>query len=162
MTGLDPLTPLDWLSLKSQRLPHLFIGGMTVMMAERLRGGLVYLATPYTEQVKTGGEFDDYRSEVAGALAARWTLRLAVAGVTAVSPIALAVAMLREDRERALRPLDDDFWTAWCRPMLTACCAVAVPMVPGWNASRGVWAEVTVALRAQLPVVLIRDGEGME
>ncbi len=157
MRDLDFLAPLDWVGLRTLRCPCLFQGTITKMVFSRLRGGQVYLATPYTEQVKTSGEFDEYRSEVAGALAARWLLRLNRADVAAVSSVVMAVAMLREDQERNLRPLDEGFWAAWCRPMLAASHAVAVPMVPGWDRSRGIWAEVMIALRANMAVALIED-----
>ena len=157
MRDLDFLAPLDWDGLRALRHPCLFQGGITAMVFQRLRGGQVYLATPYTEQVKTSGEFDEYRSEVAGSQAARWLLRLNRADVAAVSPVVMAVAMLREDQERSLRPLDEGFWAVWCRPMLAASSAVAVPMLPGWDRSRGIWAEVMTALRATITVALIED-----
>lgn len=155
--ALQDIPALDWPALRALRHPCLIEGRMAVMALERLRGGQVYLATPYTKLAQFEGAFCEFRSHAAGLVAARWLLRLAVAGVSAVSPIAAAAAMLDEDLEGALRPLDERFWAAWCAPILTASHAVAVPMIPGWSESAGVWHECLWALSANRIVVLIQD-----
>ncbi len=125
-------------------------------MIPRLRGGMCYLATPYSKLVvDAGGGFDDFMSEAMGGIAAEWQLRLALCGVSAFAPIAAAVAMLREDAARQLGPLSADFWEGWCRPFLAASTVVVVPMVPGWDKSLGVFHEALIAIQAQRRVVLL-------
>lgn len=157
MTRISDLEPLDWAGLRALQPELLFQGPLRAMAHSRLRLGQVYLATPYSERVKVGGEYDEFQSEFAGSQAAEWLLQLSLYGVSAVSPIVQAVAMLREDQVRALRPLDAGWWEAWCRPLLASSRVVAVPMLPGWDASYGVWGEVICALQAGLSVVVIED-----
>ena len=157
--ALARLALCDWEGLRALRHPGLIEGRMSVMVVERLRGGQVYLATPYSRHVTVDGVFCDYKSGFMGGVAADWARRLAVAGVSAVSPVVLAVAMLREDLECGLRPLDHVFWAHWCQPLLLASRTVAVPMIEGWDSSRGIWAEVIWALVANRPVVLINNQE---
>lgn len=119
--------------------------------------GQVYLATPYTREVVGPRGWDRGLSLRMQAYAARAQLRLALVGVTAVSPIVQAAEMVQA-AETEVGPgegpdsLDPVFWTRWCAPMLAASSAVAVPEIPGWERSQGVWHEVHVALGRNLPV----------
>ncbi|RAP39250.1 hypothetical protein BYZ73_21510 [Rhodovulum viride] len=125
--------------------------------AAACRGRLVYLATPYTrEAVTVEGAWDPARSAAAQAGAARWARAFARAGVTAISPVVQACAMLGDDPAAAPDPLDHGFWSAWCWPLLLACDAVAVPPLPGRRRSVGIWTEVRAALDQTKPVYLMR------
>lgn len=125
------------------------------------RGRLAYLATPYSRiAVNAAGDWCPIRSEAAGFKAALWAARLARGGVTVVSPIAQAAAMVGVDLGRGLDPLDDAFWTKWCAPMLNACSAVIVPPIAGWQHSDGIWHEVCRSVRCNVPVWLLKDETG--
>lgn len=126
--------------------------------AARVQGRLVYLATPYTKLVETPGGWDRNASLECAVRAARWARALALRGCTAISPIVQAVEMVHAGPDVALDPLDDPFWTAWCRPLLAACHVIVVPPVPGWDESRGVWLEALTALSSNRQVVLIGGG----
>lgn len=129
------------------------------LVTARLRGRLVYLATPY-RCIAVGGDgaWDVARSLDAGLAAARWARDLAADGCTAISPIVQAVEMIHADRIGLLDPLDGDFWESWCRPLLAASAAVIVPPIPGWRDSAGIWREVREALHWQKRVFLIAEG----
>lgn len=129
--------------------------------ARYLRGRLVYLATPYSKVVvDAAGQFRPQRSFVAGQRAAVWARRLAVEGVTAVSPIVQAASMVSAHsafEPAPLDPLDAVFWGAWCLPLLRASRAVVVPPIPGWRESDGIWHEVRTALHGMRPVFVIKE-----
>lgn len=130
-------------------------------VVEHCRGRLCYLATPYTKRAQFGGKFSQERSFGCAVEAARWLTTLAVEGVTAVSPIVQSVEMISADLlNQQLDPLDQQFWAAWCRPLLRACDVIIVPPIPGWQESEGIWAEVDAALRSYRRVFLIGEGEG--
>ncbi|PYE81426.1 DUF1937 family protein [Pseudoroseicyclus aestuarii] len=125
--------------------------------AQVLRGSLAYLATPYMRQsTDDGGRWCPSLSSLAADAAAGWTSRFACAGVTAVSPVVQADAMLQRDPwSDALVPLDETFWSTWCRPLLARCDAVVIPPLPGWDCSAGVWAGACAAVTRQMRVILI-------
>lgn len=128
-------------------------------IARDCRSRQMYLATPYTRVVQDeNGAWCAERSGLAGLEAARWLARLAVLGVSAVSPILQAVEMVGSGVEPDLDPLDEDFWTRWCAPLLQASGGVIVPPLPGWDRSRGVWHEARAALSANQPVYLVEPG----
>lgn len=158
------MTPRDlwagWLdpSAPARRAGLLHVGVGAPDVALRVSGGRpVYLATPYTLRA-TGadGRLDPYASAAAADDAARAAAALARFGVAAVSPIVLAAAMC--DHDPCLDPLDDAFWTGWCRPLLDACGAVVVPAIDGWADSRGVAHEVAVSLGRMRPVLVAARG----
>lgn len=129
-----------------------------VAAAARLRGRLVYLATPYSREVlDAAGEFCPARSAWSAARAAAWAQRFATEGVTAVSPIVQAVAMLGVRGGGGLDPLDAAFWDDWCRPLLRASDAMVVPAMPGWDRSVGVWREACATVRIQRRVHILGD-----
>lgn len=126
---------------------------------DRCRSQLSYLATPYSKlAVDLDGQFCHVRSDFAGQEAAKWLAHCGVNGITAVSPIVQSVAMLGADPVRALNPLDERFWSAWCAPMLWACSAVIIPQIDGWSQSAGVLFEAHSALKAMKPVFVIKKG----
>lgn len=121
------------------------------------KGGLAYLATPYSREVLRNGRWSALLSDVKAWEAARWAAWFAVNGVTALSPIAQAVAMINANAgSDSLDPLDAKFWNAWCRPMLRNCDAVIVPPIDGWDRSQGVWMETAWALGRNRRVFLVR------
>lgn len=126
------------------------------------RGGLAYLATPYSRLVcGDAGIFDESASYECSFQAARWSRLLALEGVTAVSPIIQAAELLHADQlEGLLDPMDAQFWEAWCRPLLLASDVVIVPPQPGWQESEGIWGEVCHALLRNRQVFLIADDRG--
>lgn len=155
MNRFDPAGVPDWAALADSAWGGglLAEGVGLAQAASVLRGSLVYLATPYSREVVEDGRFVPYLSDKMGDEAALWSRRLALQGVTAVSPIVAAVAMLGWG---GIDPLDQVFWTNWCRPLLQGCDAVVIPPIPGWDRSQGVWVEALVALRSNRRVLLLQ------
>lgn len=158
--GIDfrfpPRPDWDWLRATYPGNVLLHVDCPLAAVAGHLRGRLAYLATPYSKLVVN----DDLQFQRALAFdveirTARWARRLAVDGVTVASPILTVCAIIGADVEGHIDPLDDTFWTNWCRPMLTACGSVVIPPMAGWDESRGVWGEACWALRHNVPVWLI-------
>ncbi|WP_347311385.1 DUF1937 family protein [Defluviimonas sp. SAOS-178_SWC] len=131
---------------KAGDLPLLRIGANADSVA-REAYGLVYLATPYSKiAVGPDGAWDVDRSVFAMAEARTHAIRLARRGVTAISPIMQAASMCHAtDR---IDPLDEAFWTRWCKSLLAAARSVVVPDIRGWDQSSGVWHEVRTAIAA--------------
>lgn len=162
--GATPLPPArDW----DHAALNLYAGGWRLFFNAQLadvvahcRGGLAYLATPYTGAVqRSDGCFDVARSLACSVRAARWLRLLALEGVSAVSPVVQSVEMLSADyTEGALDPLDGAFWAQWCRPMLRAADTVIVPQIAGWRESDGIWAEVREALLSGKRVFVMHIG----
>jgi hypothetical protein len=127
------------------------------------RGGLAYLATPYSrEAVDLNGIWSAVRSDDMARQASKWVLHCAVNGVSAISPIAQAVAMMDVDGAHTVGPLDHSFWMNWCMPILRASSSVIIPPIAGWDRSIGVWQEAVWALRHNVPVHIIREGSEYE
>lgn len=153
---------IDWSGLQDR---FAFDGGLLHMRAgvedvvRRLRGRLVYLATPYSREVvdPQSGRFEVWRGEAMAYEAARWSAIFAASGVTAISPIVAAHAA---DAGGSLDPLDASFWTAWCAPLLSACGAVVVPPIVGRERSSGVFYEAAFALRRNVRVMVVADDRG--
>lgn len=134
--------------------------GQSVDDVVRRTAAQVYLATPYTRRVAPGGAFQLRRSRAVADEAAALALFLARRGVSAVSPIVQAHAMVAVlhgrvyDRALAEFALDAAFWTRWCRPLLEASRAVYVPELAGWDESDGIAHEIAAALAAGKPVLI--------
>lgn len=120
-------------------------------IAARCRGGLHYLATPYSREVVGAEGWCRVRSIEMALRAAEAGARLARHGVTAIAPVVQAAEMVHVARP-PLDPLDDGFWAAWCAPLLAVSSSVIVPELPGWDRSRGIWREVAWALGRNMPV----------
>jgi len=163
MIGDLPQTP-DWTPGALGALEaHLRRDAGFFAAAGDLRGCLVYLATPYSKlAVDERGRFSLGASLHAQMAATSWTSRFARAGVSAVSPIVMSADMVHfdqaQERRPLLDPLDAPFWERWCRPLLLAADAVAVPPIAGWAQSAGIWREVLASLSALKPVWIIREG----
>jgi len=123
----------------------------------------VYVATPYSrEVVGPDGRWDHHLSVVAMLRAAAAADDLLACGVTALSPIVQAAAMVHGAMRGAAGgvsvhrhdPLDGALWQRWCAPVLRVCGALVVPDLPGWDRSWGIWHEFNAALAANMPVFL--------
>lgn len=130
--------------------------GADPALVARKNVGLVYLATPYSREVRSGGKWDLAKSCAMSVMASRHVLRLARERVTAISPIVLAAEAIHAQPctggGRRIDPLDAVFWADWCRPILHAATSIVVPDIPGWDRSEGVWSEVQWALERNTPV----------
>lgn len=134
-------------------------------VARHCRGRLVYLASPYSHRAAgPDGAFCAEMGQGAADDACAWVAALAVAGVTAISPVALSHFACMESlcrrplRLAALDPLDAAFWHGWCRPLMHRCDAMVVPEIGGWDASAGIWAEFGWAVTHQRPVFVMAAG----
>lgn len=127
----------------------------------RFRGGLHYLATPYSKlAIDERGAWCPVRSIEAAMSAEGWAAQLALEGVTAISPISQAAAMVQIVGPDVLDPLDDVFWARWCAPLLAACASVIVPPIAGWRDSDGIRREMAAARDTNTPIYFIAsDGE---
>ena len=130
-------------------------------VAQHCRGSLSYLATPYSKvALDAWGDWCPSTSLECAEQAGLCARSLALAGVTAISPIIQAVEMVHADfRDERLDPLDAEFWEAWCRPLLAASWYVIVPPIDGWAESDGIWLEVRTALQFGRSGFLNREGE---
>lgn len=156
MQGSEPNWPALIGAETYSKSSLLHVGADRHMVADRCGGHAVYLATPYSKEVlDRSGNWSLALSLEASKRASREAVRLAAIGVTAVSPIVLAHEMVSM---ASFDPLDQKFWTQWCRPILNACGAVVVPNIQGWDASHGIWHEVTVALTSNRPVFVYAAG----
>ncbi|PTV94908.1 uncharacterized protein DUF1937 [Rhodobacter aestuarii] len=159
MHAACPRPPLDWAEILTPNGPFSPLVHLraTPEVVAQHAAGLAYLATPYTRKVMLNGRWNYDKSVTLSLLAAREGLRLARVGVTAVSPIVQAAEGLHAQAGAPgpkVNPLDRVFWTAWCRPMFAAARLVVVPAIPGWDESEGVFAEVTEAVRRNMPVFI--------
>ena len=152
-----------WLERHAADWPDLSAGLTLADVAGRAGSGISYLATPYSRiAVDHDGTWNSALSEQASDMACWVAAGLARRGVTAISPVVNAHAMLLATfvaRDRFPDPLDHAFWMRWCRPLLFASDRVLVPPIAGWRASVGVWHEVGLALRNGIPVWLIGAGD---
>ncbi|MGB0972519.1 MAG: DUF1937 family protein [Mycobacterium sp.] len=96
-------------------------------------GGIVYLASPYTNHPK--GRPHAFASACAAAHS------LLSQGVVVYSPIAHGHALSTAAGEGAL-PGTSEFWLAHCRPFLDAAEYMIVLTDDGWKESRGVTYEI--------------------
>lgn len=92
---------------------------------------LVYLATPYTK----------YRAGIEQAFidASALAARLMVSGVKVYSPIAHTHPMAIHG---GINPLDHSVWLPFDEAMMSACSALAVAKMQGWDESYGIAYEI--------------------
>lgn len=138
--------------------------GVDPLELRRLSSGQVYLATPYSRLAAPDGVYLPQAARAASEAAVRDLIALAEMGVSAVSPIVLAQAMVDRRLCGVSAPgaqarihgwaLDAGFWTRWCAPILEASACVYVPALPGWRESVGVMHEVAEFLGRPRPVYL--------
>jgi len=138
--------------------PLIRFGADPETVARHAGGRPVYVATPYTRlAVDAAGAWDILRSRDAQRRATVYCAQLTVAGATPISPVMISAEMFHHAPPTP-HPLDHDFWMRWCRPLLSACGVIAVPEIPGWAQSDGIWAEVLWALARQVPVFVEAAG----
>lgn len=156
---------IDWAALAEK---YAFDGGLLDLaataeqVAHRVRGRLVYLATPYSKEVTDPqtGRFELWRGDAMALEAARWSAIFASSGVTAISPIVAAHAVVCADAGGSIDPLDARFWTQWCAPLLSKSEVVVVPPITGRARSAGVFHEAAYALRRNVRVMVVADERG--
>lgn len=143
-----------------------FCAGPTTVAIYTDKVSPVYLATPYTLRAQVNGKWSYEASLHASAQAARELGKLARVGVTAISPIVQSAEMVhaeafeRMGRSDQLDPLDVEFWTRWCRPILNVCGGLVVPDIDGWEDSLGVHREVMWTLReTNRPIFFYAEAE---
>lgn len=154
---------------RAGRLPNVltrcFPEQVAVMMGGR---GMAYVATPYSRESCDGDGLWDFQKSLACArLAALELDALRMAGVSGVSPIVQAHAMVEFTGGYQavghgggvvfvprIDPLDAAMWQRWCMPILAAASCVVVPDLPGWDRSLGVKFEVMAAIDQGKPVFL--------
>ncbi|WP_052265140.1 DUF1937 family protein [Ruegeria sp. ANG-R] len=123
------------------------------------RSRMAYLATPYSKEVlNDDGRWDRALSLDVEMRTARWARLFARDGLTVVSPILQACAIVHADTEGDIDPMDDHFWSAWCMPLMSVSASFIIPPMEGWDRSWGVWREACWALWHNIPVYLIRPG----
>lgn len=101
---------------------------------------MIYLASPYSDP-------DPKVQEARWKAACRAASEMMRAGEHIFSPIAHTHPIA----EFGL-PGGWDFWEAYDREMLRACCELRVLMLDGWKTSKGVNAEVDIATEMGIPV----------
>lgn len=124
--------------------------GPDVQLVDRLAGdGLYYLATPYSDA--PGGQEHAYR--IACIIAANLIRK----GVMVFSPIAHGhpIATLGGIEGR-----DGLTWERINGDVLATCEGLIVAMMPGWDTSAGIKAEIQAAYDWMMPIWYM-DGEGV-
>ncbi len=134
-------------------------GSSPARVADHARG-LVFMASPYAEEVHIRRAWRIERSTRMSILAARELHRLRLAGVTAISPVLMmaemchAAALLADPPD----PLDTGVWERWAAPLLNVAALVVVPDLQGWARCPLILAQVRRALRHNVPVHLYAGG----
>lgn len=105
---------------------------------------LIYLAAPYSHPDPA---VMDRRFHEINAVAAQLMQsgEFIFSPISHTHPIAMAGGL----------PTGWDFWEKYDRAILSACCEVRVLMLDGWRESRGVTAEIAIAIKLGLPVTYI-------
>jgi hypothetical protein len=104
-----------------------------------------YLASPYTRQRNRESAFR------AACLASAWLLERRV---RVFSPIAHSHAIAGATD---LDPLNQQFWMAAMRPLMTAACGLILLPLRGWRRSEGIGQELVIFRRAIKPAVRMPD-----
>lgn len=101
---------------------------------------MIYLASPYTHP-------DPRVREARFDAACLATAALVRAGQIVFSPIVHGHPLVRFDL-----PIEWEYWERFDREHLRRCDEVAVLMIDGWRESRGVQAEIDLAIEMDLPI----------
>lgn len=101
---------------------------------------MIYLASPYTHS-------DPSVREARFDAACQATVGLVRSGHVVFSPIVHGHPLVRFDL-----PIEWDYWERFDREYLRRCNEVAVLMIDGWRESRGVQAEIDLAIDMDLPI----------
>lgn len=132
----------------------------------RRGAGLAYLASPLTGRIRDRDAFwqdwEDIIEECAADLDA-----LAAVGVSAISPVLMALEMIGVRRGGVANMLHGprgvlahDYWMRWSGVMLSRCDLVVVADRPGWQVSQGIAREVECALSRNVPVFFMGAADG--
>jgi hypothetical protein len=105
---------------------------------------LVYLATPYSHPDASVREGRFRAVNAAAAELMRKGMHI-YSPISHTHPIALAGDL----------PLGWEYWQAYDRAILAACCAMIVLTLDGWKESKGVAGEIAIANEMGLPVQFI-------
>lgn len=113
---------------------------------------VIYLASPYTHPESAVLEARCRAAQQAAA-------QLMQEGVAVFSPIAHShgVADFMPETMR----LDGEFWLGQDLPLLARCDELHVLCLPGWEASKGVQAEIAFARERDIPVTFIPQAWAM-
>lgn len=109
---------------------------------------LFYLATPYSDYAGGMMQAAEHAAKVANLLLDK--------GLIVLSPVVHGHHV--DIWSFAARP--HDFWMRQCLALLPKCRGLIVAALPGWDASRGVAAEVEWAVEHRAPVFYL-DCEGL-
>ena len=115
--------------------------GLQRFISQRAPKPLVYVASPYTH---TDPKVVQSRYEQVS----RLTARLVADGEAPVSPITYGHHLL----DFYDMPTDWGFWMDFCIALLSKCDRVVVAMIPGWEESKGVQAELRYAQDHYIPI----------
>ena len=129
-------------------------------IARHATGRIVYLATPYADDIEgpaNGMDFDLDQSIASGEAAALYARDLAAVGVTALPVAALMAVIIQVDMADRLDPLDREFWAGWSAPVLRSAGAVVIAPIFGWDRSAEVWAVLRWAVGQNTPVFVLGE-----
>ena len=106
---------------------------------------LIYLASPYT----LGNKEENFR------MVSKKAAELVSEGYTVVSPITYGHTLLKFKN----MPDDWEFWMNFCSQMLYRCDKLFVYKMPGWDFSKGISAEMSIARDHCIPIEYIEYDE---
>jgi hypothetical protein len=109
---------------------------------------LIYLASPYS----LGDKEENFR------IVSKKAAELVSEGYTVVSPITYGHTLLKFKN----MPDDWGFWMNFCSQMLYRCDRVLVYKMPGWDASKGVQQEMSIARDHCIPIKYLEYEEERE
>lgn len=102
------------------------------------KGELIYLASPYSK----GDRDSNFK------IVTEKASELVALGYTVISPITYGHTLL----EFKDMPIDWKFWMKFCSQLLYKCDRLVVYMMPGWENSKGVLEEISIAIDHDIPV----------
>lgn len=105
---------------------------------------MIFVSSPYSSD---DAKLVQWRYE----FVAKYTANLVASGKIAFSPIVYGHTLLNF----ASMPSDWEFWKNFCESFLTTSKEVHVLMLPGWDLSSGVKAEIEYANSKGIPVNFI-------
>ena len=112
---------------------------------------LVYLACPYSHDDASVREMRFHAANVAVGELMKVRGEIVFSPISHSHPIAKAVGL----------PGDWQWWQQWDRAFLSVSSKLYVLMIPGWNTSTGVLAEIKIAQEMGLPIEYL-DGSKIQ
>lgn len=107
---------------------------------------IIYLSTPYSHKDKSIVE-ERYKKT------ALKIADLVSKGHVIISPIFYGHNLLNYKE----MPSDWEFWKNFCESFLVKCDELWVYMIPGWDESTGLKAEIELAISLNIPVIYIEE-----